>query len=239
MCYNNYVMKEKFKEFFRNWTIFEICLLVLSPIIVLTVGIAFHSDALTIITSIVGICCALFLAKGLVLGQFFGVAIVVLYSIVSFRNAFYGEMIIYIVIMLPMYIWSIVEWIKHKNNKTESVEVNSIKWQEWLIVSLCAVAIFIGFYFLLKALNTSELIISTLSVVDNVFAVYLLARRSKYGFVSYIMNDLILIVLWGIPVIQGNLLVLAMLINPIVNLVNDSYGVVNWTKLQRKQRRDY
>ena len=230
-------MKEKLKEFFRNWTIFEICLLVLSPIIVLTVGIVFHSDALTIITSIVGICCALLLAKGFVLGQFFGVSIVVLYSIVSFRNAFYGEMIIYIVIMLPMYIWGIIEWIKHKNNRTGSVEVNTIKWKEWLIISLCAVAIFVGFYFLLKTLNTSELIISTLSVVDNVFAVYLLARRSRYGFVSYIMNDLILIVLWGIPVIQGNLLVLAMLINPIVNLVNDSYGVVNWTKLQRKQRR--
>ena len=224
------------KKLFKDWTIFEICLLVLSPIIVLTVGIVFHSDALTIITSIVGIFCALLLAKGFVLGQFFGIAIVVLYSIVSFKNAFYGEMIIYIVIMLPIYIWSIIGWIKHKNEKTESVEVNSIKWKEWLIVSLCAVAIFFGFYFLLKALNTSELIISTFSVVDNVFAVYLLARRSKYGFVSYIVNDLILIVLWGIPIIQGNLLVLAMLINPIVNLVNDSYGVINWTKLQRKQK---
>lgn len=226
------------RKIFKDWTVFEICLLITSPIIVLTVGIVFHSDALTVITSIIGIFCALLLAKGLVLGQFFGIAIVVLYSIVSFKNAFYGEMIIYIVIMLPMYVWGIVEWIKHKNNKTESVEVNSIKWQEWLIVSLCAIAIFIGFYFLLKALNTSELVISTLSVVDNVFAVYLLARRSKYGFVSYIVNDLILIVLWGIPVIGGNLLVLAMLINPIVNLVNDSYGVINWTKLQIKQKGD-
>lgn len=226
------------RKIFKDWTVFEICLLITSPIIVLTVGVIFHSDALTVITSIIGIFCALLLAKGFVLGQFFGIAIVVLYSIVSFKNAFYGEMITYIVIMLPMYVWSIVEWIKHKNNKTESVEVNSIKWQEWLIVSLCAIAIFIGFYFLLKALNTSELVISTLSVVDNVFAVYLLARRSKYGFVSYIVNDLILIVLWGIPVFGGNLLVLPMLINPIVNLVNDSYGVINWTKLQIKQKGD-
>ena len=53
---------------------------------------------------------------------------------------------------------------------------------------------------------------------------------------SYIVNDLILIVLWGIPIIQGNLLLLAMLINPIVNLVNDTYGVINWNKMQRKQK---
>ena len=224
------------KKLFKDWSVFEIILLITSPLIVLLVGIIFKSDVLTMMTSIVGIICALLLAKGLVLGQFFGIAIVVLYSIVSFKNGFYGEMLIYLVIMLPMYIWGIVEWLKHKNGETKSVEVNSIKWKEWLIVSLCSIVAFIGFYFMLKALNTNELIVSTLSVVDNIFAVYLLARRSKYGFVSYIVNDLILIVLWGIPIIQGNLLLLAMLINPIVNLINDTYGVINWTKMQRKQK---
>ena len=137
--------------------------------------------------------------------------------------------------MLPMYIWGIIEWLKHRNGETKSVEVNSIKLREWIIVALCAIVAFVGFYFLLKALNTNELFISTLSVVDNIFAVYLLARRSKYGFISYIVNDLILIVLWGIPIVQGNLLLLAMLINPMVNLINDTYGVINWTKMQKKQ----
>ena len=171
----------------------------------------------------------------MVVGQFLGIAIVVLYSIVSYINGYYGEMIIYIVIMLPMYVWGIVEWIRHKNKQTESVEVNSIKAKEWLMVSAVSVVAFVGFYFLLKALNTNELIVSTLSVVDNVFAVYLLARRSKYGFVSYIVNDLILIVLWGLPVIAGNLLVVPMLMNPIVNLINDIYGVVNWSRMQKTQ----
>lgn len=224
------------KNLFKDWSIFEIILLIISPLTVLSVGIIFKSDALTIITSIVGIICALLLAKGLVLGQFFGLATIVLYSIVSYKNGFYGETLIYLLIMLPMYIWGIVEWVKHKNGQTKSVEVNSIKWKEWLIVSICAIILVIGFYFLLKALNTKELFVSTLSVIDNIFAVYLLARRSKYGFVSYIINDLILIVLWGIPIIKGNLLLLAMLINPIVNLINDSYGVINWTKTQNKQR---
>ena len=224
------------KKFFKDWSIFELILLLGSPLVILVVGIVFKSDALTMIASIVGIMCALFLAKGLVLGQFLGIAIVILYSIVSYKNGFYGELLIYLVIMLPMYIWGIVEWLKHKNGETKSVEVNSIKWKEWLIVSLCSVALFVGGYFLLKALNTNELIVSTLSIVDNIFAVYLLARRSKYGFISYIINDLILIALWGIPVIQGNWLLLPMLINPIVNLINDTYGVINWTRMQKSQK---
>lgn len=224
------------KKLFKNWNIFEIFLLVASPIIVLVVGIVFKSDALTIITSFVGIIGVLFVAKGLVLGQFLGLAVVVPYSLVSYFNGFYGEMIIYLLIMLPMYVWSIVVWSKHKNGETKSVEVNSIKWKEWLIFTLCSVFVFTGFYFLLKALNTNELFVSTLSVAASIFAVYLLARRSKYGFVSYIINDIILIVLWGISVFEGNLYLLAMLINPIVNFINDIYGFINWNILQRKQK---
>lgn len=222
-------------KFLKKWSMFEIILLVSSVLITVMFGIIFKSDILTVVTSLVGILCALLLAKGLVLGQLVGIAIVILYSLVSYKNGFYGEMIIYIGIMLPMYVWGIFEWIKHKSSKTNSIEVNQISKKEWAIVSFVAVILFVAFYFLLKRLNTSELIVSTLSVVDNLFAVYLLARRSKYGFVSYIVNDLILILLWGIPVIQGNLLLLPMLMNPVVNLVNDSYGVINWTKLQKEQ----
>ena len=223
------------KNIFKGWSVLELILLTVAPICILTVGIIFKSDVLTIIASIIGVFCALFLAKGLVAGQFIGIVLVVFYSIVSFNNGFYGEMIIYIALMLPMYIWSIVEWAKHKNQNTQSVEINHIKPKEWLVVAIVAVAVFIGLYFLLKLLNTNELFVSTLSVVDNIFAIYLLARRSKYGFLSYIVNDIILIVLWGLPVINGNLLLLPMLLNPIINLVNDSYGIINWTKLQKMQ----
>ena len=227
---------EKVKNVFKNWSVFELFLLICSPIAVLTAGIVFDGDWLTVVTSIVGIFCALFLAKGLAFGQFLGVAIAILYSIVSFKNGFYGEVLIYTFISLPMYIWGVIAWLRHKNPKTQTVEINIIKLQEWIIVGICAVVIFIGFYFMLKAFNTKELIVSTLSVVDNIFAHYLLIRRSKYGFVSYIVNDLILIILWGIPIIQGSFMLIAMLINPIVNLINDTYGFVNWTKTQKKQR---
>lgn len=225
----------KIRLFFKNWSRFEICLAVLGPLSILAVGLIFKSDILTISAAITGVICAFLCAKGLVLGQFVGLIIVFLYSILSYKNGFYGEIIINLGIMLPMYIWGITEWIKHKNKETQTVEVNSIHPKEWLYVSLIAIVIFFCFYFLLKVFNTNELIISTLSVIDNLFALYLAARRSKYNFVSYMANDIILLILWGIPVINGNMLLLAFLINPLVNLINDIYGFVNWTKLQKKQ----
>ena len=220
---------------FKGWTKFEKVLLFSSVILVGLVGIIFKAEILTTICSIVGITTALLLAKGKNLGQIFGLLIVALYSVVSFKNKYYGEVIIYLCIMLPMYIIGIISWLKHQNKETNSVDVNTIKTKEWIIVSIASIIAFIGIYFLLKAFNTSQLFISSLSVIDSLFAIYLGIRRSKFSFYFFVVNDLILIALWGIPVISGSLILLPMVFIPIINLINDMYGIHNWKKLEKIQ----
>ena len=222
-------------KIFKDWTNFEKVLLFGSILIVGITGIVFKSDLLTVSCSLVGIVTALLLAKGKNLGQVFGLLITILYSIVSFKNKYYGEVLIYALLMLPMYIIGIITWINHKNEKTNSVEINSIKKKEWVIVSCVFILVFVGIYFLLKYFNTNELIVSTISVLASLFAVYLQIRRSKYSFSFYILNDIILIFLWGIPVIHGNYVLFPMLLNPTINLINDIYGFYNWKKTENIQ----
>jgi len=222
-------------KIFKDWTKLEKTLLFGSIILVSLVGIIFKSDLLTTICSIVGIITALLLAKGKNLGQIFGLLIVALYSIVSFKNGYYGEVIIYLFIMLPMYVVGIVSWIRHKNKDTNTVEVNNIKIKEWIIVLFSSIVCLVGIYFLLKLFNTNQLFISSLSVIDSLFAVYLGVRRSKYSFYFYVVNDLILILLWGIPVVTGTIILIPMVFNPLINLINDLYGIYNWKKLENMQ----
>lgn len=222
-------------SFFKDWSNLEKILLFGSTTLVSLAGIIFKADILTTICAIVGIITALLLAKGKKMGQIFGLLIVALYSIVSFRNGYYGEVIIYMCIMLPMYIIGIVSWVRHQNKETNTVEVNKIKLKEWIIVLFASIVCFIGIYFLLKAFNTKQLFISSLSVIDSLFAVYLGVRRSKYSFYFYVVNDLILILLWGIPVVTGTIILIPMVFNPLINLINDLYGIYNWKKLEKVQ----
>lgn len=134
-----------------------------------------------------------------------------------------------------MYIIGIISWIRHKNKDTNTVQINKIKLKEWIIVFIVSVIAFIGIYYLLKLFNTKELFISSLSVIDSLFAIYLGVRRSKYSFCFYVVNDLILIILWGLPVIGGSLILLPMVFNPTINLINDIYGIYNWKKLEKIQ----
>lgn len=223
------------KKIFKDWSTFEKILLIGSVLIVSFTGIIFKSDLLTTICSIVGIITALLLAKGKYLGQVFGLLIVILYSIVSFKNKFYGEVIIYLLIMLPMYIMGIISWIRHQDKETNAVEVNKITKKEWITVALVSIVCFMGIYLILKSFNTNQLFISSLSVLDSLFAIYLQIRRSKYSFYFYVINDLVLILLWGIPCVTGSVVLIPMLMNPIINLINDIYGIVNWRKLETLQ----
>ena len=194
------------KKLFYDWTKFEITLLVISLISVGITGIICNSSLLTIICSIAGILCALTQAKGKVISQFIGLLIVVLYSILSFQNKFYGEVIIYVFIMFPLFISGIISWIKNLNKETNTVTENKLHKKEWIVLTIISIVLFVLLYYLLKYFNTSRLLVSTLSLVTSLFATYLVARRSKYGFLFYIGNDIILFILWGGQVVKGNYL---------------------------------
>ena len=56
------------------------------------------------------------------------------------------------------------------------------------------------FYFILKVLNTKNIIISTLSITTSFIAASLQALRSRYYALAYSLNDLVLIILWSLAI---------------------------------------
>lgn len=129
-----------------------------------------------------------------------------------------------------MYVYGVFSWVTHKNEETDTVESNQISKKEWIILSLASTIGFVALYYVLKYFNTSQLIISSLSMVTSLIATYLITRRSKYSFLFYIGNDIILILLWGIPIVQGEFYLLPILVENIILLMNDSYGLKNWNE---------
>ena len=90
------------------------------------------------------------------------------------------------------------------------------------------------FYFVLKYFNTANLVISTLSVATSFFAAYLTARRSRFFALAYMLNDLVLIVLWILATIDDSSYV-SVVVCFIAFLANDLYSFINWSKLQKRQ----
>ena len=126
------------KKYFKEWNKFEITLLIFSIFLLLGLGIYLKCGLLPTIVPFLGFFSALHQAKGLVLGQITGVVMAILYSIMSYSNQYYGEVIIYIVVILPLYISGIYTWLKNKDNhviKLSTLNENSL-WQIFSVYSL-------------------------------------------------------------------------------------------------------
>ncbi len=221
------------------FTPFEWCLWLGSVALMILSFLLFDRvEYFKLIASLVGVTALVFCAKGNPIGQLLIAIFAVLYGIISFERAYYGEMITYMGMSLPMAIYSLVVWLKHpfKGNKAQ-VEVHSVTGKEIVWMTVLTVLVTAAFYFILRALSTASLWVSTLSVTTSFLAVYLTARRSPYYALAYAANDVVLVVLWVAATVQ-NLSYLSVVICFALFLFNDLYSFVNWKRMQRLQQAD-
>lgn len=221
----------------KYFTPFEIFLWCASVILITVSFFVFDGkNYLAFAASLVGVTSLILCAKGNPVGQIIMVIFAVMYGIISWTSAYYGEMITYLGMSAPMAICALVAWLKNpfKGNRAE-VRVNKLKGKEVIFSLVLTAAVTVAFYFVLRALGTANLLVSTVSVATSFFAVYLTFRRSAYFALAYAANDFVLIVLWSIAP-DGASSYVSVIICFAVFLVNDLYGFFNWMKIMKRQK---
>ena len=190
---------------------------------------------LTLISSLIGVTSLIFAAKGNPMGPFLMIIFSILYGIISFSFSYYGEMITYVGMTMPMSVIALVSWLRNPyENKKSEVKVNRISAKETVFALLLTAAVTVAFYFILDAFDTANIIPSTISVTTSFLAVYLTWRRSPYYALAYAANDVVLIILWVIASVQ-DVSYLSVTVCFAVFLVNDLYGFFSWRKMEKRQ----
>ena len=191
-------------------------------------------DFLNLIASLIGVTALIFVAKGYVLGQLLTVVFALFYGIISFYFKYYGELITYVFMTAPMAIAATISWIKNPYKDSQEVKVNSVTKKQLLIMSLLALLVTALFYFILHALGTTNLLISTISITTSFVASYLTFLRSPYYALGYSANDIVLIIMWILASVK-NISYLPMVACFVMFLANDLYGFYNWQRMKKRQ----
>ena len=97
---------------------------------------------LTLIASLTGVTSLIYNAKGNPVGQALMVLFSLMYGIISWQAQYYGEMITYLGMTMPMAVFALVAWLRNPfgGNRAE-VTVNRIGRGEWLICAILTVLI--------------------------------------------------------------------------------------------------
>lgn len=228
----------KFTNPFKNFKFIDYFIWFLSLAIILVSSLlAQEKNALSIITSLVGASSLIFIAKGHPVGQFILIIFAILYGIKSLTFKYYGEFITYVFMSLPSAVVTAISWLKHPFEKGNGeVKVESLSAKKWIIALVSTALTTFLFYFILKALETPNLAVSTISVATSFSACIVLLMRSPYYAVCYGLNDVVLIILWILACTE-DISYLPLVICFFVFLINDTYGFISWLAMKKSQKK--
>ena len=174
----------------------EITLWCSSIALILVSFLAFdRTNYLTLIASLIGVTSLIFNAKGNPFGQVLMVIFSLLYGIISYTFAYYGEMITYLGMPMPMAVFALISWLRNPYSETE-VKVAKMTTRKWIYLSIGTVFVTVVMGAILAVFNTPNLIVSIISVATSFAASMLTILRSPYYALFYAANDIVLIVLW-------------------------------------------
>lgn len=207
-----------------------------SVLLIIVAFLLFDRENIMALTaSLIGVTSLIFNAKGNPFGQFLMVVFSILYGVISYTFAYYGEMITYLGMTGPMAVFALVSWLRnpYNGNRTE-VRINQLQYRETVCMFLLAAVVTWIFYYILDAFHTTNLVPSLISVTTSFLAVYLTFRRSVYFALAYAANDIVLIVLWVLAM-RSDPSYLSVVVCFLMFLINDLYGFFNWINMQKRQ----
>lgn len=213
----------------------EVMLWLSSVLTILISFLVFSKDGyITLAASLIGVTAIMVNAKGNPTGQAIMIIFSLLYGIISYKCSYYGEMITYLGMTAPMAVVALVSWLKNPYGNGREVRVNRIKSTEVVLMVIIGTAVTIIFYFILKFFHTANLAVSTFSVMTSFFAVYLTFRRSAFFSLAYALNDIVLIILWGIAAVK-DVSYISVTVCFVMFFINDIYGYMSWCRMEKRQ----
>ena len=226
-------MIKRLKEYFSKT---EIMIWSISNILVILSFLLFDRSNLSILSaSLIGVTYLILNAKGNPFGQVLVILFSIMYGIISYNFSYYGEMITYLGMTMPMAVFALISRLRNPfNGNRAEVTVGSISKAETIFMIFLSGVVTVFFYFILQAFHTSNILPSTLSVTTSFIAVYLTFRRNPFYAIAYAANDIVLIILWILASFTDTRYI-SVVICFAVFLFNDIYSFFCWQKMKKRQ----
>lgn len=224
----------KLRNPFKGFTKFEWCLWIGSMTAIIVAHFAVGSrDWASLAVSLLGVTSLIFAARGDPFAPVLFIVFAIIYAVKAYFVSYYGEMLIYLCMQLPVSVLSLVTWLKNVNKGEHRVKVGRLSWRKTVIMLALDVAVTVPFYFVLKYFNTANLIPSTISVATSFAALFLMTLRIPQYALAFILNDIVMIVLWSMALAQ-DIGYISLVVCFSIFLINDTYTFISWIKRSKK-----
>ena len=179
-----------------GWHFGEVFWLVAVFCIIGTNAILFNDSYAAVISAICGIMYTFIAGKGKISCYFFGLLGSGFYVYLAFKNALYGNMLLYAGYYIPMQIVGIFKWSEHLKWKSHEIYKTSLGLDDTLNLLVVALMGCAGAIFFLKLLHDPSPLIDGITTVLSLVGMYLTVRRCIEQWGVWIIVNALSIMMW-------------------------------------------
>ena len=174
-------------------------------IFVLTgISIYLHDLSFAIISAICGICATITAGKGKISCYIFGIINNLLYSYISFENAFWGNLVLNMCYYLPMQFVGISQWKKHMKKDIREIYKTKLSLKERVLYFLLIGVLCVGGYYLLLHFSDANPFMDSVTTILSVFAFLFTVKRCVEQWYLWTIVNALCVLMWIGAYMQGS-----------------------------------
>lgn len=195
------------KEFIRlelsGWKKFEVIVLLFIFSVIFVSSVILKDSVVAVISAVCGILYTVFAGKGKISCYFFGLCGSGCYAYLTFVNALYGNLLLYLFYYIPMEIIGIFKWKNNLHKKTNEVIKTCLPNKEKInlfiiIFVLCIIAVL-----LLDYLGDAQPVKDGITTVLSIAGMYLTVKRCIEQWIIWMVVNGLSLLMWVNAVMHG------------------------------------
>ena len=196
-------LKNFIKSELQGWQKKEILFLSIVFLFIFVNAIIVKDNIIAVISAVCGIMYSSIAGKGKLSCYFFGLAGSFCYSYLSFKNALWGNLILYACYYIPMQITGIFAWKKHLKKESQEIEKIQLTNKQRLKIFSVASIICLATIFVLKITGDKSPVFDGITTILSIFGMYFTVKRYLEQWVVWIIVNGLSSIMWLKVVLSG------------------------------------
>ena len=197
-------MLEFTKKELSGWGKYERIIFPLEILLIILISIYMNDNKVALVSAVCGICYTILAGKGKISCYLFGLAGTFCYSFISFKNALFGNLALYVLYYFPMQVLGIFKWKKYLKVDSQEIEKTKLSPKERIIYLSAAVLGSVVLAFVLWKLNDQNPIIDAITSVFSIIGLILTVKRCiEQWYIWFVVNGLSMI-MWIQAYLNGS-----------------------------------
>jgi len=192
------------KRELTGWGKFERVFFPLAILIIFAISVCLNDSKIALISAICGVCYSILAGKGKISCYFFGLLGTFCYSYISYKNALYGNLCLYMCCYFPGQILGIFRWRKHLKPETGDIVKTGLSRVERILCAISAALISAVLFFVLKYFNDPSPLTDAVTTVFSVFGLVLTVKRCIEQWYIWFIVNFLSVIMWIKAYILGS-----------------------------------